>query len=349
MNKKRLEAILSKLPDLRIIVYGDYFLDDYLTLDRQLSETSLETGLEAYQVIETRKYPGVAGVVTANLRSLGVNVVALGLVGDDGNGYDLRKKLVEDGVDVSGLLEVPGYATPTYHKPMMREPDGREHELNRMDVKPRAPLAAGLEEQLVQQIRRLLPAADGLLVVDQARNLNCGVVTDWIRQELERIAGEQAKLGAAKQPILVADSRDFLGRFKSVILKANLSEAMRAAQVDRRKDESDLQCAQRCAQILIAQTQHPLVITLGDQGIYLLESASQAGIMIPAIPVDGPLDIVGAGDSVNAAVGAALCAGASLEEAGFLGNLVASIVIKQIGVTGKATPQQVLQRYQEYF
>jgi len=311
-------------------------------------------------VIETRQYPGVAGAVTANLRSLGVNVLALGLVGDDGNGYDLRKKLVEDGIDIRGLLEVPGYATPTYHKPMMREADGQEHELNRMDVKPRLPLAPALEELLVQQIRRLLPDADGMLVVDQARSLNCGVVTDRTRQELERIAGAvsvrtdfaeqpEAILGTASQPIIVADSRDFLGRFNSVILKANLSEAMRAAQVAMSAEESALQCAQRCGRILSAHTHRPVVITLGDQGIYLLESAEKAGILIPAIPVDGPLDIVGAGDSVNAAVGAALCSGASLEEAGFLGNLVASIVIKQIGVTGKATPQQVMERYQQYF
>ncbi len=349
MNKQRLEEILSKLPDLQIIVYGDYFLDYYLTLDRSLSEPSLETGLEAYQVIETRQYPGVAGVVAANLRSLGVNVLALGLVGDDGNGYDLRKRLVEDGIDVSGLLEAPGYATPTYHKPMMRELDGEEHELNRMDVKPRSPLAAALEEQMVYQIRRFLPTANGMLVVDQARSLNCGVVTDRARAELEKIALENLDKGVENHPIIMADLRDFLDRFRSVILKANLSEAMRSAQVTMSADEGAMQCAQRCGRILSAHTHRPVVITLGDQGIYLYQGAEQAEIVIPAIPVDGPLDIVGAGDSVNAAVGAALCAGASLEEAGFLGNLVASIVIQQIGVTGKATPQQVMERYQAYY
>jgi bifunctional ADP-heptose synthase (sugar kinase/adenylyltransferase) len=71
-------------------------------------------------------------------------------------------------------------------------------------------------------------------------------------------------------------------------------------------------------------------------------------MVLPAIPVEGPIDIVGAGDTVNAAVGAALCAGASLKEAGFLGNLVASIVIQQIGVTGTANAAQVMERYQTY-
>ena len=343
MKKQRLEEILSKFPGLRIIVYGDYFLDNYLTLDRKLSEISLETGLEAYQVIETRKYPGVAGVVAANLRSLGVNVLALGLVGEDGNGYELRKKLIENAIDVRGLLEVPGYATPAYNKPMMREPDGREHELNRMDIKPRHPLAASLEDALIEKMNLFLAEEEGLLVVDQARQLNCGTVTDRVREELHRLAI------ANPGKTIVADSRNYLGRFKSVILKSNLSEALRAAGVKKMDNESAAACAERCARILCGRSNRPVVITLGSEGIYLLQNLSQAGIVIPAIPVEGPFDIVGAGDSVNASVGAALCTGATLEEAGFLGNIVASIVIQQIGVTGAANPSQVMDQYQANF
>lgn len=343
MDSARLKEILAKMADLQMIVYGDYFLDHYLTLDRKLSEISLETGLEAYQVIETRKYPGVAGVVVANLRSLGVSVHALGLVGDDGNGYDLCHKLNEMAVNVSGLLEVPGYATPTYNKPMMREANGEEHELNRMDVKPRAPLPAPLEERLAVEMRRLLPQAQGMLVVDQARGLNCGVVTDRMREELQRLAVENPN------KIIMADSRDFLGLYRSVILKSNLSEALRAAGIARQAGESAVACAERSGQILYARTHRPIVITLGSEGIYLRENLQKPGVHIPAIPVEGPIDIVGAGDSVNASVGAALCAGASLEEAGFVGNLVASIVIQQIGVTGTATAKQVLAQYQAHF
>ena len=218
MKKQRLEKILSKLPDLRVIVYGDYFLDNYLTLDRNLSETSLETGIEAYQVVETRKYPGVAGVVTSNLRALGVNVLALGLLGDDGNGYDLRKKLVDNGVDVRGLIEVPGYATPTYNKPMMREPDGQEHELNRMDVKPRASLPSKLEDILIDRLKNLINEADGMLVVDQAQGKNFGVVTDRVRDEIHRL------VIANPYKTFVVDSRNYLGLFTSVIVKADLRE-----------------------------------------------------------------------------------------------------------------------------
>lgn len=343
MNRARLEQILAKLAGLKIIVCGDYFLDNYLTLDRTLSEPSLETGLEAYQVVETRKYPGVAGVVTANLRALGAQVLALGVIGDDGNGYELRKKLEQDGVDVRGLLQLPGLATPTYNKPMMREPDGGEHELNRMDVRFRASLEDAIVEQMIDIMNGLWAEASGMLIVDQARSPNCGVVTDRLRLELECLAA------ADPGKVIVADSRQFLGLFKAVILKANLSEALRAAGETRLEQESAVACAERCGRILAARTGRPVVITLGEGGIFLLQAHDGPGIHIPAIPVVGPVDIVGAGDSVNASVGAALCAGATLDEAGFLGNMVASIVIQQIGVTGVATPEQVRKQFLQNF
>jgi rfaE bifunctional protein kinase chain/domain len=343
VNKRRLDEILARLPGIRLVVYGDYFLDNYLVLDRRLSETSLETGLEAYQVIYSRKYPGVAGTTVSNLRSLGVKVFALGLCGDDGNGFELRKKLVENQVDVSGLLEVAGMDTPTYNKPMLRETDGQEHELNRMDVKYRAALDPALEERLVGRMCTLLAEADGMLIIDQARQLNCGVVTDRTRAEIRR-------LGMANpSKIILADSREFLGLFGYGILKSNLSEAMRATHTQAQDGESVTACAGRCGRLLNARTGCPVVITLGSEGMYLVPDAHQDGIFIPAIPVKGPVDIVGAGDAVDASLGAALCAGATLEEAGFLANLVASIVIQQIGVTGTASPQQVMQQYLAHF
>lgn len=339
MNRARLEELLRQVSNVRLVVFGDYFLDHYLMLDRRLSEVSVETDLEAYQVTETRKYPGAAGTVVSNLRALGVNVLALGLHGDDGSGYDLRKRLIANGVDVRGLMEIPGYATPTYMKPMMRELDGTVHELNRMDTKNRTPLDPALESDLIEKMEALLAEADGMLVVDQVSEHNCGVVTDRMRTVLQRLSA------ANPQKIISVDSRDFLALYTGVMLKSNVSEALRAAGMERLPGETTIACAERCGRALNARTGKPVIITLGCEGLYLYQNAQNGGCFIPAIPVSGPIDIVGAGDSVNAAVGAALCAGATLEEAGTLGNLVASVVIQQIGVTGTASPEQVMQQY----
>jgi len=69
---------------------------------------------------------------------------------------------------------------------------------------------------------------------------------------------------------------------------------------------------------------------------------------VPGYRVSGPIDIVGAGDSVTAGTVMALCAGATLSEAALVGNLVASITIQQIGATGTATSQQLRDRLTAY-
>ena len=70
-----IDQILSALPNKRIGVVGDLFLDRYLELDGTLTEPSLETGLDAYQVVRVRAQPGAAGTVINNLIALGIGQV----------------------------------------------------------------------------------------------------------------------------------------------------------------------------------------------------------------------------------------------------------------------------------
>src|SRR5690349_9390534 len=67
LTEAALEHILRTLPRLSIGVLGDLFLDRYLDIDAELTEPSIETGLDAYQVMSVRAYPGAAGTVLNNL------------------------------------------------------------------------------------------------------------------------------------------------------------------------------------------------------------------------------------------------------------------------------------------
>src|SRR5246127_4093061 len=88
------ERILERIPRLSVGVVGDLFLDRYLDIDAALTEPSLETGLDAYQVVGVRPSPGAAGTVINNLVALGVReVLAVAVIGDDGEGYELRQAL----------------------------------------------------------------------------------------------------------------------------------------------------------------------------------------------------------------------------------------------------------------
>ena len=346
MDEARLDQLLNHFPNLKILVVGDFFLDKYLELDRRLSETSLETGLEAYQVVHVRCSPGAAGTVVNNLRALGAQVVALGVIGDDGEGYELKRALTAQGVDIESLMEVPGRFTPTYTKPMMREADGRLHELNRLDIKNRRPLPDELQARLVERLRALAPTVQGIVVADQVPEAECGVVTGRVRSAL-------AALGQSRPELIIAvDSRRRIGLFRHVILKPNAREALQAVGSQPQEGVNGSASLQERAAVeaagvaLFRRTGRPVFITIGAEGILVV---TREGVQhVPALPVTGPIDIVGAGDSVMAGVVAALCSGATPGEAALLGNLVASVTIRQLGTTGTASPDQVREQFTRY-
>ena len=94
MTNERFHAIANRYPRLRIGVAGDFFLDRYLHIDPAKAETSIETGLPVYNVVEVRSQPGAAGTILNNLVALGVGEIhAIGFCGDDGEGYELRRAL----------------------------------------------------------------------------------------------------------------------------------------------------------------------------------------------------------------------------------------------------------------
>jgi rfaE bifunctional protein kinase chain/domain len=342
MDQARLDELLDRFPHLHVLVVGDFFLDKYLIIDRQFSEVSLETGLEAYQVVDIRHSPGAAGTVTSNLRALGVKVTALGVIGDDGQGYELRRGLMERGVDIEPLIQRADRFTPTYTKPMVREKDGREHEIQRLDIKNRSPMPAEVEDLVIGQLRALVPRVSGVIVADQVPEANYGVITDRVRAEIGELALRYPGV------VFAADSRVRIGLFQHIIVKPNAREATLAVRPDwagEVSNESDLELARESGAELFRRNRKPVFLTVGAQGILLFTEAGCEHI--PAVPVSGEIDIVGAGDSVMAGIVSALCGGAEPGEAALLGNLVASITIQQIGTTGTATPAQVREQFRQ--
>src|SRR5205807_6222954 len=105
LSRDRLEAILARIPELTIGVLGDLFLDRYLDIDASLTEPSIETGLDAYQVTRVRSVPGAAGTVINNLVALGVGRVwPVAVIGADGEGYELRQALARPSAVEARLL-----------------------------------------------------------------------------------------------------------------------------------------------------------------------------------------------------------------------------------------------------
>jgi bifunctional ADP-heptose synthase (sugar kinase/adenylyltransferase) len=327
-----IERILACLPTLTIGVLGDLFLDRYLDIDATLTEPSVETGLDAYQVTGVRSYPGAAGTVINNLAALGVGrILPVSILGEDGEGFELIQALKAlRVVQFDYLQQCPRRHTPTYTKPMLCDAGRRPRELNRLDIKNRSPLPQAVEDRVLSDLDMMWREAKALVILDQVSEPECGVVTSRVRNRLAELAA------AAPETFVLADSRERIALFRNVCLKPNERECRRALGIAE-DVPPDLSALARLVQ-------RPVFCSRGADGILLVDESS---ITIPAYPVQGLIDIVGAGDSTSAGIVCARAAGASLEEAAAFGCLVASITIQQFGVTGTATPEQVRRRWQE--
>lgn len=335
MKRSRLDELTGRFPSHRVAVLGDFFLDQYLDVDPALEERSLETGKRAHQAAAVRSSPGAAGTVVNNLASLGCGRVhAVGITGDDGQGFELRQCLDRIGCTTRGLRRRKTLMTPTYLKPRDLSQKGLSGEHERYDIRNRDPIPPDLLQEMLADLEGLLDQVDAVIIEDQVEEPDLGVVTQRVRDALANLADRHSRI------LFWADSRAHIHRFRRMILKPNQFEAM----TDATPGPGERVSAESIRRILPrfrAKASAPICVTLGAAGALVTDPEITR---VPAVRVEGPVDVTGAGDSFTAGAVLALCGGASLPEAALVGNLAASVTIRQLAVTGTATRRQLARR-----
>jgi len=333
MNAERFATITDQYPKLRVAVVGDFCLDRYLEIDPTKAETSIETGLPVYNVVNVRAQPGGAGTVLNNLVALGVGeIFPVGFIGDDGEGYELRRALAAlPGVRLDYLLQTSARRTFTYCKPLIVQANQPPRELNRLDQKNWTPTPSEVVTQLSAHLQRVADRVDGMVVLGQEDDQATGVVTPALLETLGKV------VKAKPQQMILADSRRSLRNFPRSIFKMNAAEL---SALTGMATNISLKAIGAAAVRLAQQNQRLVFVTLSERGIL---GATPEGRTehLPALPLRGEIDIVGAGDSVSSNLLAALLSGATLREALTLANAASSIVIHQLGTTGTANVAQL--------
>lgn len=311
---------LTKLSGLRVLIVGDLCLDQWCWYEPALAERSAETGIPRLAVARTECTPGAAGTVAANLQSLGVGQVSvLGVVGDDGHGYELVRALnvLDIGTDlVLRRKEVPTF---TYTK-LINTATGREDQ-PRVDFIFSGEMPAAVDAAIASRLRDYAQHFDVICVSDQAETESGGVVTANVRHALADLAGGNT--------LIWVDSRKRIELFRRCVLKVNEEEAR------------DALLRAGCA-TLTELRQHAnaplLFVTYGGEAVRIAGRDGER--RIPTRRVPNPVDICGAGDSFTAGASCALALGADPETAAHLGHLVASVTIMKKG-TGSASPAEL--------
>jgi bifunctional ADP-heptose synthase (sugar kinase/adenylyltransferase) len=325
MTPARFDELTSRYTGLRLAVVGDFCLDRYLEIDPTKAETSIETNLPVHNVVNVRAQPGAAGTVLNNLVALGVGTIfPVGFCGDDGEGFELRRALgALPGVQLDHFLTTPLRRTFTYCKPLVLDPGQPPRELNRLDSKNWTPTPPPIVQHIVQALSTLRGGVDAVIVMDQVDVAETGVVSSGVLPALT---------GFPPTVPVIADSRRGLRDYPAVIFKMNAAELR--ALIGGEGDE------QASARALAAKNGRTVFVTMAERGI--IGAAPDGSIEhLVALPLRGPIDVVGAGDSVTANLATALAAGANTREAIELAIAASSLVIHQLGTTGTANVEQL--------
>lgn len=313
LDLTRLQTLLESARGLALACVGDLMLDRYVYGD--VSRISPEAPIPVLRARRTVAMPGGVGNVARNVAALGGTARLGGVAGEDAAGAELTALVAAEAriEDFIARSRAAGTIVKT------RYVSGGQ-QLMRLDE----------EELLVSAFERddVFSGTSAILLSDYGK----GVVSE----RLIRSAVWQAQ--NAGIPVIVdPKGRDF-ARYGAVdVIKPNASELAGATGLPV---DSDAEIEAALEALLAATTAKAIVVTRAGKGMSLMRRGE------PAQHFPGRarevFDVSGAGDTGLAALGLALGAGASLEQAVQLAILASGVVVGKSG-TAVVTPAELIE------
>jgi len=314
--KSRLKQAIDSLARGSVLVVGDIAIDEmtYGTTQRLSREAPvLILGHEKTDILL-----GAAGNAAHNIAKLGAQKTAIVAV----TGKDYYCSLLLDAmekarVETVGLVQDADRPTTTKTRISGIANHSVTQQIVRIDRESRQPISAAVENAVLDNITKLAPNYDAILLSDYA----LGLVTDAV---IERCC----QLAKTHNLLLAADSHRDLALFQgATVLTPNQPEAENNVGYPLTTNDAVL----RGGKDLLAKTNaQNVLITRGGAGMSLFEHNGQY-THIPVFNKSEVFDVTGAGDTVVATLTLALATGTPVVEAATLGNLAASIVVRQFG------------------
>jgi len=322
----RLYKIVESFPKVTVTVLGDLVADEFIF--GEISRVSREAPVLILKHRDRSISPGGGANAVYNLADLGVNVLPVGIVGDDEPGKLLLRSFRHKHIPVSGILRDRSYATVTKTRILAGTAHSPRQQVVRLDREPTEQPSRHLTRELILAARKYVRASDALLVSDYGYGTASPGILNAIR----------ARGILASLPITL-DSRYRMLEYSGVSAATpNEPEVEAALNVKIGHDWERLVTAGR--QIIEQMKLRSLVVTRGRDGMVAFDGRHRP-VDIPIHGSDEVADVTGAGDTVIATFTAALAAGATTEEAVHLDNYAGGIVVMKRG-TATVSQQELL-------
>jgi rfaE bifunctional protein kinase chain/domain len=312
----RLKKIVEAFPKITVTVLGDLVADEFVF--GEISRVSREAPVLILKHRERSVVPGGAANAANNLADLGVNVLPVGIVGDDEPGRMLLKYFRHKRIAVSGVLKDKSYTTITKTRILAGMTHTTRQQVVRVDREPEAAPNTHLTRELYLAARNYAHASDALLVSDYGYGAATPAIVSTLR--------EKGKVGWLP---IVLDSRYRMLQYAGVTAATPNEPEVEEALGSRIGQDWDKVLAAG-EKVMAHMKLQSLVITRGRDGMVAFDHKHKP-VDIPISGSDQVTDVTGAGDTVIAAFTAALAAGATTEEAAQVANYAGGIVVMKRG------------------
>ena len=299
----------------KVLVLGDVMLDRYWF--GSTNRISPEAPVPVVKVQENEDRAGGAANVAMNIASLNVPVTLHGLVGNDDAGRALDKLLSEHRIQ-NQCVAVDSHPTITKLRIL-----SRHQQLLRLDFEE------GFHNvdchELLAKLAAEITAYGALILSDYGKGTLDAV------QQMIQIARQ------VNVPVLIDPKGTDFERYRgATLLTPNMSEFEAVAGHCRDEDEIVVKGLKMIADFDLSA----LLITRSEKGMTLLRP-NQDPFHLPTQAKE-VYDVTGAGDTVISVLATAIADGRSLEEACYLANAAAGIVVGKLG-TSTVSPSELEQ------
>jgi D-beta-D-heptose 7-phosphate kinase/D-beta-D-heptose 1-phosphate adenosyltransferase len=305
-------SLVDRLPGRSVVIIGDVMLDHFVF--GRVDRISPEAPVPVVRFERDEFRLGGAANVAHNVAALGGRPSLVGVVGADDGARQVARDLAAIGVAAVGLVE--DRSRPTTRK--LRVVTTRNQQVARVDYEDDGPLADEVEARVVERVRSAVASADVVIISDYLK----GLVTARVVSE----AIDAARRRRTPVPVLVDPKVPHVDRYAGATLVTPNHHEAEAVTLMRARGRDDVAAMARAFRTR-ARCEHVL-ITRGEQGMWVLEGERDHELAATAREVS---DVTGAGDTVIAALGLGLAAGASLADAARLANQAAGIVVAKFG------------------
>lgn len=314
ISSKRFLEITSQFQSIKpIVVVGDVGIDKYTF--GEVKRISPEAPVPVLEVKKEWLKLGLAANISHNLTTLGVSSTLCGVVGDDNNANIFESLLEDEKLNIWGIVRAEDRQT-TFKERVITN----TQQICRIDYESSEEISEVTQQKLLARIDEFSSSHAALILEDYSK----GTLTQNMLSQLIKKFTEANKLvavdpGRATPPLFYKGA---------TLLKPNLQESKLMVNSLGYKETDIGKIANILADKLALKM---LVITLGADGMALLDCERDGKVKIIPTVASEVFDVSGAGDTAISVLTSALLSGATLEEAAWIGNCASGVVVAKKG------------------